>query len=239
MTLLSLSQAQLWVGPDWLVTPRVQEYIQKALCPHNGCKTCLVCLQVSDRHHHSCVWFHPDGYYTLETLQPFFATIAHSLDDGQKFFFIFHHADYLSAVCTNKLLKSIEEPPPGYVILFLANNIQAIAPTLRSRCIIVHGEQAVSHESVPDLATFFTSLDYRDPQEFLTALDSSMADDRSTKALLDYTIHYWAGVAKQPDAHDIPRIDHIIQTLHQAVEKPPMPGSYKIFLKNLFLRLYA
>ncbi|MGE3315542.1 MAG: DNA polymerase III subunit delta', partial [Planctomycetaceae bacterium] len=43
-------------------------------------------------------------------------------------------ADYLNAESANAFLKTLEEPPPGSVLILIATNIDAQLPTIRSRC---------------------------------------------------------------------------------------------------------
>lgn len=48
----------------------------------------------------------------------------------------FWHAELLTRQAANALLKGVEEPPPNTLFLFTTNRIEALPPTLRSRCYI-------------------------------------------------------------------------------------------------------
>jgi DNA polymerase III subunit delta' len=50
---------------------------------------------------------------------------------------IIEDADRLEPEGANSLLKTLEEPPPGVVLLLLATSLQRQLPTIRSRCQIV------------------------------------------------------------------------------------------------------
>ncbi len=152
----SKTPAQLWIGLPSQVVHDVELYLQKVFCKYSGCSTCIICLQIRQRQYHGCMWFNPTGNYTLDTLKPFFSTISRSLMPNERFYFIFQNADYLSHACSNSLLKSIEEPPHGYHIIFLAQLLQLVAPTLRSRCSIIYAEKTESNTESYDLVPFFT-----------------------------------------------------------------------------------
>lgn len=46
-------------------------------------------------------------------------------------------AEALNAPAANALLKMLEEPPPGAVFLGVTHEIDAVLPTIRSRCVLV------------------------------------------------------------------------------------------------------
>ena len=49
--------------------------------------------------------------------------------------YIINDAQLLTLQAQNALLKTIEEPPAYAVILLLTNNIEALLPTISSRCV--------------------------------------------------------------------------------------------------------
>lgn len=234
----SSSPAQLWIGSDAFVSIYAEQYLQRIYCLQKGCRNCTICVQISQRQHHACLWFYPENSYTLDTLKPFFSTITRSLNHQEKFFFIFHHADYLSVACSNSLLKSIEEPPPGYHIIFLAQHLQAVAPTLRSRCAISHFTADATLQATYELLPFFTTQNPIDFEIFLQILEKTALDDRTTTGTLEQVLEYWIKeYKKQTQTSYEQKIQNNIEILHHALEKPPMPGSSKIFWRNLFLKL--
>jgi DNA polymerase-3 subunit delta' len=46
-------------------------------------------------------------------------------------------AEALNAPAANALLKMLEEPPPGAVFLVVSDQVDAVLPTIRSRCVLV------------------------------------------------------------------------------------------------------
>lgn len=232
----SKTPAQLWIGTPKQLNDEVELHIQKIFCAHGGCSVCALCLQIRQRQFHNCMWFNPSGTYTLDMLKPFFATISRSLMPGQKFYFIFHNADYLSHACANSLLKSIEEPPKGYHIIFLAQQLQSIISTVRSRCTLVYMQNNGLDDENSDLVSFFTKK--RDePELFMQTLEKTNLSEQAVTAVINQTLAYWCAASTEAIKLGMPT-DDIMQKLDcikHLAEKPPMPGSAKIFLKNLFL----
>ncbi len=236
MNYSSQTSAQLWVGSSKPLLQYTQTYLQKELCPQQGCMRCIDCTQIQNQQHYACLWLSPQTtWYTLEQLEPFFNTIEKALAPTQKFFFIFTAADYLSSACANRLLKSVEEPPAGYRIIFLAQQIRSVAPTLRSRCFIWHHDRFVQ-ESASALTPFFTGQK-NGIEEFLQVIDSITLDERATQQILQQIISYWLNEYKKAAADQSEGIINTIQYLQAVHERLPMPGSAKLFWKNLFLQL--
>ena len=50
---------------------------------------------------------------------------------------IIDDADFMNEESANALLKTLEEPPPQSLLILIASNIDAILPTIRSRCQFV------------------------------------------------------------------------------------------------------
>jgi hypothetical protein len=232
-----MNHAQLLIGSHTLVRRHTEQYLQQIFCPTGGCSSCTTCMQIHQRQHHACLWFYPENNYTLETLKPFFTIITRSLEHQEKFFFIFEHADYLSTACSNSLLKSIEEPPQGYYILFLAESFHAVAPTLRSRCTLIRTTNSETADSTYDLVQFFTSNSC-DIELFLHFLEKIPGDDRTTLNTIKQILDYWIDEYKKKTNYaQESTIEKKIKIINDALKKLPMPGSNKVFWKNLFLKM--
>ena len=90
--------------------------------------------------------------------------------------FIVENAETLTPAAQNALLKTIEEPAPYGVFLFLASSTHNFLPTVLSRCVVkkIHGEGAFAdsfEESNSELQTLaediFTSISRADiPEAF-------------------------------------------------------------------------
>jgi len=238
--------AQLWIGPHQGLTNRATSYLQKVFCKNNGCNTCNACLQVRDHQHHAIIWLYPEKQYTLDQIDVIFKNISFALDTHQNFFFVLQKADFLPAACANRLLKPIEEPPTGYHFLLLAERSEQILPTIRSRCVSKSFYTKESADLHPDLFDCFTNTKKQSPLIFMKLLQASKINERESIELIDMLLKYWikkyksVSVKTTSDKNAIKKeqIEHIIEILKKHMVLLPMPGSSKLFWKNLFLQIH-
>jgi hypothetical protein len=184
------------------------------------------------------MWIAPEKNYTIDQLDDLFATLTLQLQPKEHFFFILQRADFLTAACANKLLKSMEEPPRGYHFILLAERIDQLLPTIRSRCIIhiLTTQQKTAYISHPLMHHFAQKMVSSD--EFAKIIDSTTINERESIELLDHILVHWLTVYKNSISTDT---DHsslttLITKLHQAQLQPPMPGSNTTFWRNLYLQ---
>jgi len=236
------SPAQLIIGSPTVTLRHTIQLLQKALCSNNSCQTCIDCRNIDRKQHHSIIWMQPEkNNYTLDDLEPITRTISFALAPDQQFFFILQQADFLTAVCANSLLKSIEEPPAGYQFILLAQRPEQLLPTIRSRCITQLLSASDQSTLQHDLFGFFTSHKPINPASFLKALDESKITERESIELLDRAVSFWMTYAKkQIQDGELVQYKHTlgkIALFSQAITNPPMPGSSKLLWKNIFLQL--
>jgi DNA polymerase-3 subunit delta' len=184
-----LCPAYLWIGPHAALVEKTISFLQQVLCPSQGNDHCFTCQQIVQQQHHATLWLTPEKNYTIEQLEPISKRIIFSLEEHEHYFFIIQHADYLSTTCSNSLLKSVEEPPRGYHFIFLAERLNAIVPTIRSRCIV----QSFFSDDVDNqhpLFSFFTNA-YSDPLKFEKELSGSKITEQESAELVNALLSYW------------------------------------------------
>ncbi|MDR3646071.1 MAG: hypothetical protein P4L22_00860 [Candidatus Babeliales bacterium] len=234
------AQTQLFIGPTNETIEFVHNALQNVFCKNNGCKTCVRCSQIRQNEHPSIFWLKPEKQYTLDQLEIIFEKITFTLDEDEKFFIIFESADLLNQACSNKLLKSIEEPKPGYYFLFLSQRKEQILPTIRSRCITTYFYNENEGSQNSELFNFFINPN-SSPLIFLKTLDKINISEQDSIELLDGLIKHWSTNAKQAllnnDNDSYMHASHVIDILESGFSKPPMPGSSKTFWKNLYLKI--
>ena len=137
-------------------------------------------------------------------------------------------------------MKSIEEPPPGYHFIFCAEREEALLPTIISRCVITRVSSSSPIEQHEQFLSYFIQSTRAQPAEFLQSLGKSQIDEQKTTELLDALLSFWIEKYKkrctQKDS-TLPEIEQRIETIKTAMLTPPMPGSSKIFWRDLFLQL--
>jgi len=238
-----LAPAYLWVGPADLLHDKAVQFLQCMLCPNGGGDSCIACIQIADRQHHSLVWIEPEKNYTLDDIAIIHERRSFQLEDGSHFFFVLSKAETLSLQCSNNLLKSIEEPAPGYHYLLLADRLDTIVPTIQSRCLIDHtfsGRERLEHET---LFAWFADTKKKNAVQFLKDLDASKIDEQQSLSLLARLMVHWRDeLSEAIQNQDIQRYRAALklsQALIKAHELLPMPGSSKLFWKDLFLEVQS
>jgi hypothetical protein len=234
-----VAPAQLFIVPRTQAQDTVCSYLQTIFCTHNACGTCTTCQLINNKQYHSVLWITPEKRYTLDLLDGIFKRTEFSLEDNQQYFFILEKADFLTPACANSLLKIVEEPPPGYNFIFLAQRIQLVLPTIRSRCTITSFASEQIQNTACPFASHFMKLD-SDPHAFLKELGTTTLTEIESTELIDIFLEYWCSyyskVAVSQNTDALHRCKKMISLFKNAALKPPMPGSTKIFWRNLFLQ---
>ena len=235
----SLSPALLIIGNPESTKERAHRLIQQAFCTKETCtlESCSNCRQIQIAHHQA-LWISPEKKYTLDILEPISHKINFTLDVNDHFFFVLEKADFLTPACANSLLKMVEEPPQGYHFLFLAAQGQLVIPTIRSRCHIIYTHPTPRAASSGFLRHFMGQTS--SAVLFLKELQTECPEDYETPECLDLLMKHWS---EQHIAHllahelsEAANAQKMISLLQQAAQRPPMPGSAKIFWRDLFLR---
>jgi len=234
-----LAPAYLWIGSHGDLIKKAITFLQNILCKAR-CGSCTICTKIAKQQHHSVKWFIPEKQYTLDQLEVIFSIISFTLDVEQKCFFILQHADFLTPVCANALLKPLEEPPEGYHFILLAQRQERILPTIRSRCIVQQYTQTDVNEH-DQLLRHFKTTTASSPQQLLIDIEKTKPNERTSIEMLDTLLTFWntafkkACIAYNEKQKNI--CIHVIDVLRTAYKQPPMPGSAKLFWKDLFLRI--
>ncbi len=234
-----IAPAQLFIVPHIQTQAVVNKYLQTLFCQENNCGTCTICNLIKDKQHHSVLWIEPEKRYTLDLLESIFKKTELSLEQNQKYFFVLTKADFLTPACANSLLKIVEEPPNGYHFIFTAQRKQLVLPTIRSRCVIESYGTTITNGQPLAFGTHFMSLAI-DPHAFLKELSSTQITEIESRELVDLFLEYWCThykkIVTSGSSTQIAKTKRMIDLFEQALANPPMPGSSKIFWRNLFLQ---
>lgn len=240
MKLMELHPAYLWIGSPDHLKKVASNFVKQVLCKNHACNSCIECTKIDKQQHHLVCWLEPENQYTVAQLEIIFKTIAFCLDPGQHFFFILQRADLLTITCANSLLKSLEEPPQGYHFILLCPKQDAILPTISSRCIIQEFKDTATKTEHP-LFPYFTYRDSSNLSEFAKELENSKIAERDMLDFIDTLYIYWVKIFEdaynQGNVVNLQKSKSILEILNHSCQYPPMPGSSKIFLRNLFLQV--
>lgn len=239
----ALHPAYLFVGSPASTLTHAQAFVKETLCPFKGCTTCVSCRHVDEKQHHAVVWIEPEKNYNLETLEPIFERIAFALEPNSHVFFILQKADTLTAACANRLLKSLEEPPTGYHFILLAHRPEFILPTIKSRCITHTLNTMHAHNQEHVLFKLCSNPNLESLAMQASGIEQHIPDEQETLALTDALLAHWLTHVKKAlldnDEKKLHRAQHMVDVLEKAMMHPPMPGSGKIFWKNIIMQMTA
>ena len=178
----------LFIGPPGVGKGRFAAAFAKALaCPDAGaglvpCGRCVSCLQADAGSHPDIdVVRKPEDKATLP-LELLVGDAEHRMRDGlcwrlllkpqvgTRRVAILHDADHLSVEAANCLLKTLEEPPPGAVVILVGTMLERQLTTIRSRCQIIR----FAPLDAPVVAAVLRGL--RDGGQVPRISDDSLAD---------------------------------------------------------------
>lgn len=229
----------MWIGSEEELRARATDFIRQQLCRENSCGRCHGCIAITEKRHYALTWLVPENYYTIKQLEPLFNTICFALSPQEKHIIVIERADLLTTACANSLLKSLEEPPEGYQYILLAPRMEGILPTIASRC--VKEEFSSGNPQAHRLLPYFMKLEISAASEFLKEIEKDRVPEHEIGYLLDACLFYWHGklteALRKGDADLAQRAQSLEAIIEEARKKMPMPGSSKLFLKNLFLSL--
>ncbi|HHX74240.1 MAG TPA: DNA polymerase III subunit delta' [Firmicutes bacterium] len=133
------THAYLFSGPEGIGKKTVAGALAAALnCLYPelaGCGSCPSCLAAGKRNHPDIHWLGPEGKSVKLDQIRAVKKYAHLKPRQGKFqVFIIEQADTMTLEAANSLLKVLEEPPAGTVIILLASRPGDLPETVCSRC---------------------------------------------------------------------------------------------------------
>ena len=93
--------------------------------------------------HPDLAWVRPSGaseMLRVDVEEPVVAAATHTPFESARRVFVIERAETLNDAAANRMLKTLEEPPPFVHLLLLTNRLGDVMPTIRSRCQLVRFE---------------------------------------------------------------------------------------------------
>ena len=201
-----LAHAYLFLGPDGIGKKLFAKFLaQGLLCEQNPyeqlqpCGECSCCKRVF-------AGTHPDLYIIGRlagkselTIDVFLGPmerrgqegLCHELSlrpmVGDRKIAIIDDADLMNDESGNALLKTLEEPPPNSLLIVLSSNVDALLPTIRSRCQLVRFSP-LSQEIISGLLVNLEMVaDQQEAQSIATLSDGSLT---TASQLLDPALRH-------------------------------------------------
>jgi DNA polymerase-3 subunit delta' len=118
-------------------------FAQAMFCPESpgeGCGTCPVCMRLLHGNYEDYYYVAGDektGNLRDSAIKVIQEDLFHRPSaEGGRNFAVIDNADTMTAQAQSRILKTLEEPLPGTVIVLLSENRDNLFQTIRSRCVI-------------------------------------------------------------------------------------------------------
>lgn len=242
--LLLQHHSHIWVSDPITLEQEIVSHLQQLLCKQQNCKQCTICTQIAQHQHPCMVWNEPDGPYTLEQINSVLDSVKFKLDTNEQRFYIFSQAQELTPACSNRLLKTIEEPHAGYYFIFLASRTDTILPTILSRSFFKEFAQQNLEPLYQEVMHPFITQTFQNPSAFTRMIDKMEINQQTSKDIIDALISHFYNQLKtlhQEPNHNVAimhRYMNFLAILQQQLTQLPLQGSSKIFWKNMYLTFH-
>lgn len=135
----NVSHAYIFEGESVLDKKAFAEaFVKAVLCrqqPGTGCGECVSCRKIQHGNYEDLFFVEADGSSikdeAIEKMQERLKTKPY----GPRNIAIICDADTMTLRAQNRLLKTLEEPPEGTILILLSENIENLTQTILSRCV--------------------------------------------------------------------------------------------------------
>ncbi|MES9946944.1 MAG: DNA polymerase III subunit delta' [Candidatus Thiodiazotropha sp.] len=171
-----LPHALLLMGPPGLGKEQfVLSFAQSTLCMNResdglACGACRQCQLLHSGNHPDFIWLKPEqesksGEITIEAIRNLTASASLTTHAGGNKVIAIQPAHRMNKAAANSLLKTLEEPTPGTVILLLTDQPGRLLATIRSRCQKIQFRPPPRAQAITWLSD---KLTHGDPELLLT-----------------------------------------------------------------------
>ena len=265
----SISHAYLLEGDRTIDKLSLAENFVKAiLCKDGGgdsCECCPSCHKISHGNHEDLIYLAADGNSIKdETVEELQARLKKKPYVDDRNIVILQDADTMTLRAQNRLLKTLEEPTPGTVMILLSENMENLAQTILSRCVIyrLNPFETMEYKNVLEGAILIADLllegkpfyeisaklaDYtasRDAAcEFLDALESWYRDlvvcEYDCESRMIFHTDRIGEIRKRSRLYQKGSVDRAVAVIEEAKNDLNRNLNINYTLKNMILKLIA
>jgi len=137
----NISHAYLFEGDRTVDKLTLAENFVKAILCREGdgdsCECCPSCVKINHGNHEDVIYLAAEGNSIRdEAVEELQSRLKKKPYAGDRNIVILKDADTMTPRAQNRLLKTLEEPALGTVIILLSENMENLAQTILSRCVI-------------------------------------------------------------------------------------------------------
>lgn len=226
-----ISHAYIFEGPNGSGKNMLATAFAKALECEAGygdsCGMCRSCHQMETGNQPDVKWLTHEKPMTIsvdDVRQQLNADMVIKPYSSKYKIYIVDEAEKMNEQAQNALLKTIEEPPEYGIIMLLTNNLEAMLPTILSRCITFH-LKPVNQEKIVELLT----KEYGVP-DYNARISAAFSQGIVGKAIQ---------MASSEDFNDLQyQVRHIVKNVHdmdvyELVEKVKQMSAYKTDINDV------
>lgn len=132
-----IAHAYLFEGPDGIGKKLMALAFVRTLLCENGtsCGKCSACLKVDNSNHPDIHLIEANGSaIKIDQIRAIQQELSLRPLEGEYKVLLVDGAEYFTNGAANALLKTLEEPQPGTLIILLTNHPEKLLATIRSRC---------------------------------------------------------------------------------------------------------
>ena len=133
-------QGELGAGKEFIARVFAKT-IQCERSKEEPCEECRSCKQMDNKNHPDVIWVSHEKPNSIG-VEDIRAQVNNEMGIkpyyGPKKIYIINDSEKMTVQAQNALLKTLEEPPAYGVIILLTTNVDALLPTILSRCVILH-----------------------------------------------------------------------------------------------------
>ncbi len=243
-----LSHAYIIEGDSCIDKERfAKDLIKAALCredPGWGCDRCAVCRKIDHDNYEDLYVVRPDD---LSVKDASIAQLQEKLKSrptgGRGNIAVIDHADTMTLRAQNRLLKTLEEPSPGTLILLLSENTENLLPTITSRCIVHRLGNFAADHAVVDLKLPRQIMDMVAEHayfcEFKDKLTKEVKDRQAAFQLLDGMERLLCQYLRGEGSGDVKRekTAEYVKYVEEARRDLIAGVNYKYAIRNLILKI--
>ena len=132
-----IAHAYLFYGMDGTGKRTIDDLFARALncnAPEAPCDACDSCRKAEHRNHPNIITVQAEGQFIkIGAIKEIQARMGFRPGEGRRVM-ILHEADRMNAAAANALLKTLEEPSPGNILVLTTARPYALPMTILSRC---------------------------------------------------------------------------------------------------------